>query len=348
MKGLIFIDPVMLWLLAGVPLFFLLRWWESRRQKRAMARFSDVAIFKMLNPTLQIVGRNSGLRLLLLLLAVILLVLALARPGGNPIFVEQEVTQKGVDIMLLIDLSSSMRAIDLTPNRMQATKAAVKYFINQISNDRVGLVVFAGSVSLQSPLTQDYRTAKMMIDIISTNFLPVDGTAIGDAIKFALDKIGKKNRKNAVMILLTDGENTKGMAPLDALREAKAAGTRIYTIGVGTTEGAKIPDGEDENGNPQFKMYMGQPVITKLDESLLRRIAKDTGGKYFPAATNESLMSAYAEISRLTKTEHTEKKKKPVYQELYIWPSLAALLLIVLEIFFGRRSAWFSSRKKEG
>ena len=348
MKEFAFIQPIMLWLLAIVPVYFLLRWLEMRKQKQAMARFSDVGIFKLLNPTLQVVGRFSAMRLIFLGTAILLLVLSIARPGGNPVLVEQEVTQKGVDIVLLIDLSASMRATDLAPNRMQATKEAVKYFVDQISNDRVGLVVFGGSGSLQSPLTQDYRTAKMMIDIVSTNFLPVNGTAIGDALKFALEKIGEENQKKAVMILLTDGENTKGELPVDVLKVIRKAGTRVYTIGVGTPEGAKIPDGEDENGVPEFKMYMGQPVITKLDEPLLKKIAKDSGGKYFPAVSRESLMEAYAEISRLAKTEHTEKKKKAVYQELFVWLSLPALCLILLDIFLGRRSEWWPSRKKTG
>ncbi|MBN1596191.1 VWA domain-containing protein [candidate division FCPU426 bacterium] len=348
MSKLTFLQPVMLWFLAGVPVYFLLRWWDGRRQQRAMARFSDVGIFKMLNPTLQVVGRHAWLRLLLLFGAVLFLVLSLARPGGDPVFVEEEVTQKGLEIMLLIDLSSSMRATDLTPNRMEATKEAVKFFVNQISNDRVGLVVFAGSVALQSPMTQDYRTAKMMIDIVSTNFLPVDGTAIGDALKYALERIGKENRKNAVIILLTDGENTKGKAPLEVLPEITEAGTRIYAIGVGTPEGTMIPDGEDENGKPKYKMYMGQPVITKLDEPLLERLAKDTGGKYYSAATNDSLMRAYEDISRLTKTEHTEKKKKPIYKEFYVWTALTALLLLLVESFMGRRTAWLPSLKRGG
>jgi Ca-activated chloride channel homolog len=348
MNGFAFIEPTMLWLLAIVPVYFLLRWLEVRKQKRAMERFSDVGIFKMLNPTLQVVGRFGALRLSLLGVAILLLVLSIARPGGNPVFVEQEVTQKGVDIMLLVDLSSSMRATDLKPDRMHATKEAVKYFVDQITNDRVGLVVFAGSVSLQSPLTQDYRTAKMMIDIVSTNFLPVGGTAIGDALKFTLERIGKENQKKAVMILLTDGENTKGELPLDVVKEIQKAGTRVYTIGVGTPEGAKIPDGEDEKGIAKFKMYHGKPVITKLDEELLEKIAKDTGGKFYPAASNDSLMKAYSDISRLAKTEHTEKKKKAVYQELYVWPSLLALLLVLMDIFLGRRSQWWPSRKKTG
>ena len=130
------------------------------------------------------------------------------------------------------------------------------------------------------------------------------------------------------------------------MKAAKKAGTRIYTIGVGTSEGAKIPDGEDESGVLKYKMYMGQPVITKLDEALLEQIAEETGGKFYAAATNESLLKAYAEIGRLTKTEHTEKKKKAVYQEWYLWPALLALLLIMLEIFFGRRTTWFPTGKK--
>lgn len=338
--GLTFIDPQWLWLLAGLPVYAWLRWWEASRRRQAFARFSDLGLFKLLNPTLAASGRQGGLRLLLAVAALGLLILAMARPGGNPTWVEQEKTQKGLDIMLLLDLSSSMKATDIAPTRLQAAKSALKSFIDRMETDRIGLVVFAGSVSLQSPMTLDYRTAKMMIDIVGTDFLPVDGTAIGEALQFALEKIEAEARKSAVMILLTDGENTKGRPPVEVLTTIREAGTRVYAVGLGTPEGAKIPDGADEKGNPKFKTYLGEPVVTKLDTQLLERIAQETGGKYYAADTSEALQNAYAEISRLTKTEHTEKKKTAVYQEYYGWPAAAGLALLLFEVLLAMRTAW--------
>lgn len=344
MNGLTFIDPHWLWLLAGLPVYAFLRWWEATRRRKAISRFSDAGLFKMLNPTLAAGGRQGIFRLLLSITALALIMLAVARPGGNPTWVEQERSQKGLDIMLMLDLSSSMKATDISPTRLQAAKSAIKSFIDRLQTDRIGLVVFAGSVSLQSPLTLDYRTAKMMIDIVGTDFLPVDGTAIGDALLFALDKVESESRKNAVFILLTDGENTKGKPPVDALTKLREAGTRVYTIGLGTPEGAKIPDGVDDKGNPKFKTYLGEPVVTKLDTQLLERIAQETGGRYFAAETSQALQNAYGEISRLTKVEHTEKKKTAVYQEYYAWPAAAGLLLLLIEALLTMRTAWLRKR----
>jgi Ca-activated chloride channel homolog len=340
MSGITFIDPQWLWLLVGLPLYAWLRWWEASRRRRAQARFSDLGLFKLLNPTLAFGGRLGGLRLLLTVTALALIILAVARPGGNPTWVEQEKSQKGLDIMLLLDLSASMKATDISPTRMQAAKTALKSFIDRMETDRIGLVIFAGSVSMQSPLTLDYRTAKMMIDIVGTDFLPVDGTAIGDALQYALEKIEPEARKSAVLILLTDGENTKGKPPVEVVTKIREAGTRVYTIGLGTPEGAKIPDGVDEKGNPKFKTYLGEAVVTKLDPQLLERIAQETGGKYFSADTSEALQQAYTEISRLTKTEHTEKKKTAVYQEYYAWPASTGLMLLLLEVLLAMRTAW--------
>jgi len=249
--------------------------------------------------------------------------------------------------MLAVDLSSSMKATDLAPSRIQATKSALKDFVDRMTTDRIGLVVFAGSVSLQSPLTMDYRTAKMMMDIINTDFLPVDGTAIGDAINFCLEKMGKENQRNGIIVLVTDGENTHGSDPEQALKKAKEAGTKIFTIGIGTPGGAQIPDGVDEKGAPRVKMYNGQPVVTKLDEEFLKKVASETGGVYYSTQSSQALVNAYGDISRLTKVAHTEKKKKMKYQEFYIWLALPALGLLVLELFYGYLLSWLRARKAQ-
>jgi Ca-activated chloride channel homolog len=341
---LTFIDPKMLWLLAAVPLLVLFKALEFSRRRRALSKFSEVPLFLQQNPT-HLAREAAFPRLLLYGAGLALLVLALARPGGYPKAEEEQVTEKGLDIMLVVDLSSSMKATDLQPNRMQATKTALKDFVDRLSTDRVGLVVFAGSVSLQSPLTLDYRTAKMMMDIINTDFLPVDGTAIGDAINFTLEKIGKENQRNAVIVLVTDGENNRGSDPEQALKKAKEAGTKIYTIGIGTPGGAQIPDGVDEKGAPRVKLYNGEPVVTKLDEEFLKKAASETGGTYYATQSSQALLQAYGDIGRLTKTAHTEKKKKMKYQEFYLWLALPALVLLVMELFYGYLLAWLLARR---
>jgi Ca-activated chloride channel family protein len=340
-----FLEPKLLWLLAAVPLLAFFKALEFSRRRRALAKFSEVALFLEQNPTHLGAKQAAFLRLLLYTAGLALLVLALARPGGFPKAEEEQVTEKGIDIMLAVDLSSSMKATDIQPSRMQAMKTALKDFVDHLKTDRVGLVVFAGSVSLQSPLTLDYRTAKMMMDIINTDFLPVDGTAIGDALNFSLEKIGKENQKNAVIILVTDGENTRGLDPEQALKKVKEAGAKIFTIGIGSPGGAQIPDGVDEKGQPRFKQYNGAPVVTKLDETFLKKAAEETGGRYYSTQSSQALQQAYAEIGHLTKTSHTEKKKKMRYQEFYLWLALPALVLLVLELFYGYLLAWLRTRR---
>ncbi len=340
MKELTLLAPNMLWLFLLVPVFVMLQWRENRQRLRSRERFSDPGLFKGLNPGWGQSNLRTGMALGAYLTAVGFLILGLCRPAGNPRWEEETLVRQGVDIMLLVDLSASMKATDIKPNRMQAVKTAVKHFIDKLSNDRVGLTIFAGSVSLQSPLTMDYGTVKMMVDIINTDFLPKDGTALGSAIDFALKKINEHKRKNTVMILLTDGENTCGQSPQDAAARAQQAGTRIFTIGVGTPEGAMIPEGVDNRRNPVYKRHKGGPVITRLDVGLLQEIAAQTKGRYYAAETYQALLNAYSDISCLTKTEHTEKSKKMKYQEYYAGVILLSLLLLLTAIGLEQKWIW--------
>jgi Ca-activated chloride channel homolog len=337
MSGLTWLEPQWIWLLIPAAAVAGLRGWELGRRRRDLARFSDPRLFGSMNPGLRAGWGAEALRGLAFFLGLSLLVLAAARPAGQPEAVAETASLPGVDIMLAVDLSSSMKAADLAPTRIQAAKTAVKDFIDRLATDRVGLTVFAGSVSLQCPLTLDYRTAKMMVDIINTDFLPLDGTALGDALSFALEKIGKADQQGAVIILLTDGENTRGQDPLAAAAQAKAAGVRVYTVGIGTPGGATIPDGADAAGRPKVKMYQGRPVVTKLDEETLKRIAEQTGGKYYFAQSSQALLAAYADISQLTKAAHSETKQTFKYRELYLWPLLAGLLCLLFDTFAGVR-----------
>jgi len=329
MSAVIWLAPRLFWLLLLLPAAVGFRWLEVRRRRRDRKKFSDPALFRRMNPELS--SAVSGWRPVLFGLGYMLLVLAAARPAGEPVPVEETLTRTGVDIMLVVDLSASMKATDLEPNRMQAAKAALKEFVGRLTTDRIGLTVFSGTVTLQSPLTLDYRTATMMMDIINTDFLPADGTVLGDALIYALEKIGKEDRKRAVIVLLTDGENTRGTEPLEAVKKVKEAGTKVYTVGLGTPGGARIPDGLDEFGRVKYKMYMGQPVVTQLDEETLKRIAEETGGRYYLAQSNQGLAQAYDEIRRLTQTVHTEKKKTYRYREYYLWFLIPALFLLILE-----------------
>jgi Ca-activated chloride channel family protein len=333
MKELIWLEPTQFWFLISLPLFLALIVWGMIRTRQARAEWAEQGLFRLLQPGMQ--AWRQWTRAAMALAGMILIILAMARLGGDPQPVMEEEIERSLDIMLLVDLSSSMQARDLNPNRMEATKIALKTFVGRLRHDRVGLVVFAGTAAMQAPLTKSYETMGMMVDMLNTNFLPVDGTAMGDGIEFGLKKIGQDRLRHAVMILLTDGENTRGQDPLAAARKAREAGTRIYTIGVGTPNGAKIPVGEDEFGNTIYRTYHGEEVITKLDAPLLEQIAQMTGGRYFPAESSEALINAYAEINRLTKGELKETKRKMRYQEHYAWFAVPALFLLLLDLLLG-------------
>ncbi len=346
MIDLTWVEPRWFWALALVPVAGALKAWELARRRRALQTFGDRELLRRLNPDLE-AGPGPVWRTAAFTLALALLVLTSARPAGRPEAVQETLKRTGIDIMLAVDLSASMKATDLAPSRMQAAKTALKTFLGRVENDPVGLTVFAGSVSLQCPLTLDLRTVQMMVDIINTDFLPVDGTALGDALAFALDKIGAAERKGSVIVLMTDGENTRGGPPLEAAKKAKEAGARVYTIGIGTAGGAQIPDGVDAQGRPKVKMYQGEPVVTKLDEEVLKQIAAETGGKYFYASTAQALLDAYAEIDRLTKTAHEEKKTRYRYQERYLWVLVPALLLLLFETLAAAGWPAFGRRRRE-
>ena len=329
MNDLTLLNPSALWALLAVPVIVVLHGWRILRRREAQVKFSDPRLFAAVNPRLVVDTPSEMARAGLVGLASLLLVLAMARPGGDPQLVEEIIAREGVD------LSSSMRATDVAPNRLEATRAGLRAFIDQIEQDRLGMTVFAGSVSLQTPLTLDHQAVRMMTDIISTSFLPVDGTAFGDALKFALDKIPESRRRGAVIVLLTDGENTRGTPPKRVVPELKKAGVRVYTIGLGTAAGARIPDGTDAAGNPKYKMYQGQPVITRLDAELLKHIASETGGAYFPAETHQALLRAYQEIGRLSKTTHREVEQQYRYTEYFPWFLFPALVLLLAETLWG-------------
>lgn len=340
MKGFSWLEPARLWALAVVPLLAGLGLWAFLNQQKRLGQFSELALFRLLNGYLPSRGAHPGVRKILVLAALALILLAWARPGGNPHMEMEPLAQKGADIMLLVDLSSSMNAEDIQPNRIQAAKQALRGFVDSLEGDRVGLVVFAGSVSLQSPLTLDYRALKMLFEIIHTDFLPLDGTALGDAISFGLDKMGKESRKDGIIILMTDGENTRGEAPLEAARKAKAAGAKIYTIGIGSGQGAKIPETAEGKNQGRFKMYHGEPVITRLDDAVLQAIAQETGGEYFPVKDSGALSRAYQEIHRRYQKPHEEVKKRMRYDEYYVWFALPAFFLLLAALviqFYPRR-----------
>lgn len=314
-------DPWMLLLLALVPLLARPR----RRGTPPALPYPVLDALRAIGP-----GRRARWRWLLTALrvaALALLVVGLARPQLGR--ASTQVRAEGIDIMLAVDLSSSMLAEDFQldgdrANRLEAVKSVVREFLDKRPNDRVGLVLFASRPYTQSPLTLDHGWLLANLDRAHIGMIE-DGTAVGSALASAVGRLQGSEAKSKIVILLTDGQSNAGkVPPLTAAESAKALGYRVYTIGAGTRGTAPYPQ-IDPFGR---KVYVNMPV--DVDEETLQRIADETGGRYFRATDTESLRKIYADIDQL-ETTSLEGLQYLDYDELYVWLVLAAIVLLAGE-----------------
>lgn len=315
-----FANPEFLLLLVLLPLF---AWHYFRAPGRSggTLRYSNIGILQSVKKAPSQKWRH--IIFVLRILAMALAIVALARPQSG--HTEEEVTTEGIDIVLAIDLSTSMLAEDFRPlNRIEAAKAVATDFIKGRSNDRIGLVVFAGKSFTQCPLTLDYGILISFLQELRTGLVE-DGTAIGLGIANAVNRLRNSEAKSKVVILLTDGRNNKGaIDPITAARVAEALNVRIYTIGVGTRGEALYPVDDPLFG----KRYVRMPV--DIDEDVLNKVAAQTGGKYYRATDKESLEKIFKEIDKLEKTK-IEVKEYTRYSELFVNWLWAALAVLVFE-----------------
>lgn len=317
-----FASPWALLLLLALPV-----WWIWRRRHRPPAIvFSRVAVLSR-GPR---AGRGITTTLFLLrnlLLAAGIIALARPRSGARA----ENVTTQGINIVLVIDLSSSMLAQDFQPqNRIEVAKEVVKRFIAARSNDRIGLVAFAAEALTQVPLTTDYPVINAAVDNLAAGMLE-DGTAIGTAIATAANRLRDAPGRSKVMILLTDGENNRGaIDPRTAGKAASAFGIKIYAVGVGTEGMAPVPVGRGLFG----LRYENRPV--RIDEALLTDIAGEGGGRYFRARDAAALQRIYEQINELER-EPVQTKSYVRYTELFRWPLAVAVLALTLELIL---AAW--------
>jgi len=305
-----------------VVLLMILRQLRSRRAVTASIKYSDLRIVKRAARSNR--QRFRFLLWVLRILAVVLFFVAFARPrSGTEI---TEVTSEGVDIMVALDVSSSMQAEDFKPhNRLHVAKEEIKKFIEQRSNDRIGLVVFARYSFTQCPLTVDHNVLLQFIDQIDFGVVE-DGTAIGMAIANGVNRLRESEAESRIMILLTDGVNNSGeIDPITAANLATAFDIKIYTIGAGKPGNAMVPYNDPIFG----KRYIYSP--TQIDEETLKEIAERTGGRYFRARSGAELEEIYEEIDQLEKTEiHTSSHVQ--YKELFHYFTYFGLLFLVVEL----------------
>ena len=312
-----FANPEYLYALALIPF---LVFWYIRRHRAATSdiRFSTLRAFSRIKPTLKEQLRHMPFVLRMVVIA--LLVVGFARPQTTS--QGQNVYTEGIDIVMLLDISGSMLAEDFRPNRIEAAKDVAQQFIDGRTNDRLGLVIFAGQSFTQCPMTLDYRVLKNLLRQVKPGVVE-DGTAIGMAIAQGVNRLKDSKSKSKVMILLTDGVNNRGeIDPLTATQIAQTFGIRVYTIGVGTIGTAPYPV-----QTPFGIRYQNMPV--DVDEKTLQKIAEMTNGQFFRATNNRALKQIYAEIDALEKTRMQVKAYRSYTELFYDWVGLGVMVLLL-------------------
>lgn len=317
-----FLNPQFLWLLLLLPI--LATWYFIVRKKDAAAlTLGSLKGFEM-QPSL--LTKLKPLLSILRVLAITMLIIALARPRTVAVS-QQTKTSRGIDIVMAIDVSASMLATDLNPNRLEALKKVAAQFVKQRPNDRIGIVVYAGESFTRMPVTSDKDLIINTINSIQWGDLD-GGTAIGMGLGSAVNRLKDSKAKSKVIILLTDGVNNTGFVdPKTATELADGLGIKVYTIGIGTNGTASFPYAKD----PQTGKLLFRNSPVEIDEDLLQYIAKETGGKYFRATDNLKLQAIYNEINKMEKTEIQEFKYYN-YDEQYRIFVLLAGIFILLEL----------------
>ena len=324
---LIFAQHRYLLLLVLVPLMPLLYGLARQLRRRRVIRTGDPELVAQLMPSWS--GAKGWIRLVLFDLAFASFVVGIARPQMGAKLQEKET--KGAEIMICLDVSNSMLARDYSPNRLERAKLAISRITDRLQDDRIGLIIFAGTSFVQLPITNDYVSAKMFLNSISTESIPVQGTAIGDAVLTAARSFSAQSEKSRAIIVITDGENHED-DPVDAARQAAELGIKIYTIGVGSLRGEPIPmDGDllkDKDGNI---------VVTHLDETTLQKMAEAGGGAYVHAGNEEFGLNPIVNDIKRMEEEHFKSMVFEEYDELYMYFFAVALVLLALEMLIGER-----------
>ncbi|MCK5256895.1 MAG: VWA domain-containing protein [Deltaproteobacteria bacterium] len=323
-----------LWVIPVMVVFYV---YAFRKRDKMLALFCGKELVGELVPDFK-KGRRL-IKALLILMGIILGIFALTRPQWG--FHWEEIKRVGVDVMVAIDVSESMLAEDVKPNRLERAKREVIDLIEMLEGDRIGLIAFAGTSFVQCPLTLDYGACKMFLDYIDTDLIPVPGTAVAEVIRTSLKSFNKRERKSKALIIITDGEDHEG-EPIDAAKEAKKEGIKIFTIGVGREGGAPIPL---KDGSGGFKKdRKGDMVITHLDEITLQKIALETGGSYVRSVTGDmDLDKIYQEgIKQHVEQKQLKSTRKRRWEERFQWFIFFALLFVSVEFFVSERRAVLS------
>lgn len=326
-----FANPDFLYLLLLLPVIAVMWILNELRRRNALKRIGESGLVTRLIPELS--ATRPWIKFLLQLLAITAMTIILARPQfGSRL---EEVKKQGVEVIIALDVSNSMLARDIQPDRLTRAKQALTRLIDNLENDRIGLIVFAGDAYTQIPVTTDYISAKMFLSAISPNMVAKQGTAIGAAIDLGMRSFTPGEGKSKAMIIITDGENHED-DPAEKAAEAAAAGIVIHTIGIGSPEGVPVP--LSGSIRPDYlKDRDGNTVITKLDEDILKKIAVSTEGSYVRASSsNIGLEEIYGEIKKM-KTEELESTMYTEYNDQFQIFAVIALALLLIDFIIMER-----------
>mgnify|MGYP003291940372 CR=1 FL=1 len=314
-------------LLVLIPVFFLIFAIVLKLRKRRIRKFGDEVLVRQLMPSYT--EAKAWVRLALFSIGFFFFVIGLSRPQIGAKLKEHQT--KGAEIMIVLDVSNSMLAEDYSPNRLERAKLAISRLVDKLREDRIGLIVFAGNSFVQLPVTTDYVSAKMFLSSISTESVPVQGTAIGEAINTAMRSFSAQSEKSRAIIVITDGENHED-DPVAVAKQAAEMGVRVFTIGVGAPEGKPIPmDGgllKDKDGNI---------VVTRLDETVLQDVAEAGNGLYVRAGNSEFGLNPIIDDIRKMEDEKYSSIVFEEYDEQFMYFLAISLFFFVLEILVGDR-----------
>jgi Ca-activated chloride channel homolog len=334
-----FAHPGALWYLLLLPAMILFFWYVYRQRIKTAAAFASFSMLERLAADASI--RKWFAKGMLILLATGFIIVGLADPlVGTRL---EDVKQEGVDLFIALDVSLSMKAEDVKPNRLEKAKYEIGNLVKRLSGDRIGLIVFSGQSYVQFPLTTDYSAASLFLDVVDVESVPDPGTAIGSSITQAMKSFDWEAQTQKVLVIITDGENNEGEAVSQA-EEAAKKGVMVYTIGMGSPTGVPIPLYDANGRQTDFKRdRSGNIVLTKLDQATLEKIAAAGNGKYYQASNSQDELDAiYKDINALQKREFGTKQFTDFEDQFQYFLGAALFLLLFEVILSDRKTRWLS------
>ncbi|MFH0866898.1 MAG: VWA domain-containing protein [Bacteroidota bacterium] len=326
-----------LYLLLVIPVFALLYFYLGKWKRKTYEKFGDTSVIMQLMPDVSDV--KPLVKFIIRMFALALLIIAIARPQTGAKL--EKTKHKGVELMILLDVSNSMLAEDIKPSRLERAKLAIQKLMDQLDNDKLGIIVFAGKPYVQLPITTDYAAGKLFLSTVSTEMVPAQGTAIGAGIDMALTSFNFNDKtRNKAIIVISDGENHEDDAVISA-KSAAEKGVYVHTIGIGSTEGSPIPV-SGKSGSTYKQDSEGKTIMTKLNETMLQEIAVAGKGVFVHATTADvGLTKIMNEIDKMEKKEYDEKIYSD-YEDQFQYFIAFAIVFMLWELFiFERKSKWY-------